>query len=169
MPGSKPPLDRTSLSAEDERQRVIEDVLRDQTRREVLREGVYRASGSSQRFRVVAGVLALAALVTWVAPVPGLRPEIPFPIPPADEEAGVHLAAWIQAQQIEAFRQRRGRLPDVLRETGEAIPGMSYERIDAQSYMLTGETERVSVVWTSTDTLDTRLQQAAARLREFGL
>jgi hypothetical protein len=167
MPDREPPPDRTSLSDENERQRAIEGVLRDQARREVLRQSAYRPSGPSLRLRVVAGVLALVALIAWIAPVPGLRPDIPFPMPPAREEAGLHLAAWIQVQQIEAFRQRRGRLPDGLRQTGEAIPGMYYERVDAQTYVLKGETERVSMEWTSSDTLDARLREAAARLRGF--
>ncbi len=165
MPDSEPPLDRRDLSDEKERLRAIEDVLRDQGRREVLRDIVYRYPRTRVRARVTAGMLAVTALAAWFIPVPGLRPEIPFPIPPAEEEAGLRLATWIQVQEVEAFRRRRGRLPDVLREAGEPLPGMSYERIDARAYRLTGATERVAITWTSTDSTDTRLRDSAERLR----
>jgi hypothetical protein len=114
---------------------------------------------------VAAAVLVVAAILLWVAPVPGFRAEIAFPLPPAEERAALEVATWVQAQQVEAFRQRRGRLPDVLRETGEALPGMTYERLDAQRYRLSGATERSTVTWNSSDTLDTQLRNRVARLR----
>ena len=92
MPDSEPPLDRRDLSDEKDRLRAIEDVLRDQGRREVLRDIVYRYPRTRVRARVTAGMLAVTALAAWFIPVPGLRPEIPFPIPPAEEEAGLRLA-----------------------------------------------------------------------------
>jgi len=167
MVDSEPPLDRKSISDETERQHAIEDVLRDQARREVVRGTPHPGRDTSLAARMAAGVLALAALVTWVFPFPGLQPDVPFPLPEAREEAGLHLATWIQAQQVEAFRQRRGRLPDALRQTGETIPGIFYRRVNAQTYMLQGMTERVEVRWTSSDTLDLRLDEAAAPLRGF--
>ena len=74
----------------------------------------------------------------------------------------------VQAQQVESFRQRRGRLPDALREAGEPLPGMTYERIDAGTYRLSGATERMTVVWTPADTLDTRTRETVARLPRVG-
>ena len=160
-----PAHDHRSLSDEKERLRALEEVLRDQARREVLRDVAYRRSGTSLRRRVVSAVLVVAALMVWFLPIPGFRASIPFPLPPEEEQAVLKLATWVQAQQVEAFRQRRGRLPDVLREAGEAMPGMSYERIDAQTYRLSSATERVAIVWNSTDTLDTALRAAVARLQ----
>src|SRR5688572_6559885 len=126
-----PAHDHRNLSDEKERLRALEEVLRDQARREVLRDVAYRRSGPSLRRRVVSTVLVVAALMVWFLPIPGFRASIPFPLPPEEEQAGLRLATWVQAQQVEAFRQRRGRLPDVLREAGEAMPGMNYERLDA--------------------------------------
>ena len=165
MPEIEPPLDRRRLSDERERQRAIEKVLRDQAHRQMLRDVASRGRRPSLAFRIVARTLAVAALVAWLIPVPGLQPEIPFPLPPAEEETGLRLTTWVQAQQVEAFRQRRGRLPDVLRETGEPLTGMTYERVDAHTYQLRGETGHVSITWLSRDTLDTRLHDAATRLR----
>jgi len=160
-----PTRDWRSLSDEKERERVIAEVMRDQVRREVLREVAYRPRGASLRLRIAAAVLVAAALVVWFLPIPGFRARIPFPLPPAEEAARLQLATWVQAQQVEAFRQQRGRLPDVLRELGETLPGMTYERLDAETYRLSGSTERTAFTWLSTDTLDARTRAAADRLR----
>ena len=158
------PGHRESPSEEKERARVLDDVLRDQALRGVLRDVAYRRPRASLRAHVAATVLATIALVTWLLPVPGLRPDIPFPILPADEHAGLRFATYIQAQQVEAFRQIRGRLPDVLGETGEPLPGMTYERLDARTYRLGGATERSSVSWVSSDPLTALLREADKRL-----
>ena len=158
------PPDRYSPSEEKERLRAGDDVMRDQALRDVLRDVAYKRPRASLRAHVAATVLAMIALVTWLLPVPGLRPDIPFPIPPADEHAGLRFATYVQAQQVEAFRQTRGRLPDVLQETGEPLPGMSYERLDARTYRLGGATERSSVNWVSSDSLTALLRDADKRL-----
>lgn len=165
MPENEPqPLDRENLSDDKERLRAIEEVLRDQARREVLRDFAYRHPQASLATRIAAAALALSALVTWSIPFSGLQPDIPFPILPADEIAGLRVATYIQAQQVEAFRQTRGRLPDVLLETGEPLPGMTYARLDARTYRLGGATERSSVVWVSSDSLSALLDSADKRL-----
>lgn len=162
------PLDRRDLSDDKERGRIVEDVLRDQARREVLRDIAYRRPSASLRTRIVAAVLALGAVALWLFPIPGLQPDIAFPLPPAEEEAGLRLAAFMQAQQVEAFRQTSGRLPDVLRETGEPLPGIDYLRLDAHTYRLTGVTERARINWLSSDSLPALLgDSGAARLRAF--
>jgi hypothetical protein len=161
-------LDRRSMSDEKERQRALEEVLRDQARREVLREIAYRDTGASLRRRLVTSALVVAALLVWLVPVPGFRASIPFPLAREEEEAALRLATWVQAQQVEAFRRRRGRLPDVLREAGEPLPGMTYERIDAGTYRLSGATERTTVIWSPTDTLDTRTRQRVDGLPGVG-
>ena len=167
MSESRSPRGRRSSSDDRERLSAIEEMLRDQARREQLRGAAYRWSRTSLRARVAVGVVVLAAFLTWLIPVPGLEPDIPFPMPPEEEEAGLRLATYVQAQQVEAFRLNRGRLPDVLRETGEPLPGMSYQRMDARTYRLSGVTERVSVSWISSDSIDSLLRDSARRVRGF--
>lgn len=154
------PLDRKSISDDKERARFVEEVLRDQARREVLRDVAYRRPRASFQMRVAAGVLGLIALAAWVLPVPGLRPNIPFPMDQADEEVALRVAAFIQAKQVEAFWMESGRLPDQLRETGEPMPGIMYERLDARTYTLRGITERATIHWISTDADSTLLGKA---------
>ena len=165
MSESQSPRGRRSFSDDRERLRAIEEVLRDQAWREQLRGAAYRRSRTSLRARIAAGVLVLAAFFTWLIPVPGLEPEIPFPMPPEEEEAGLRLATYVQAQQVEAFRHASGRLPDVLRETGEPLPGMTYYRMDARTYRLSGATERVSVSWMSSESLDSLLRDSVRQVR----
>ena len=159
------PLDRRSLSDDKERNRILEEVLRDQARREVLRDIAYRVPRSSLRTRIAAAALGVVALVLWLAPIPWLRPDIPFPLPRLQEDAGLRVAAYVQAQQVEKFRRAAGRLPDVLRETGEPLPGFDYQRIDAHTYRLKAVTERDTVNWVSSDSVATLLGGAGrARL-----
>jgi hypothetical protein len=157
--------DRYDLSDDKERNRILEEVLRDQARREVLRDIAYRRPTASLGTRVTALVLALAALGFWLLPMPSLRPTIAFPLAATAEEAGLRLAAYVQAQQVEAFRSTTGRLPDLLRETGEPLPGLEYRRLDARTYQLTAVTERDTVRWVNSDSFPTLLgDSAAARL-----
>jgi hypothetical protein len=169
MPGREhTPLDRDrdTLSDDKERNRILEDVLRDQVRREVLRDVAYRRPTASLRVRITAGVLTLAATIVWLVRIPGLTAEIPFPLQPAEEEVGLRLATYIQAQQVETFRQTTGRLPDMLRETGEPLPGMTYERVNSFTYRLQGATERDTIAWVSSDSFPALLgNSGAARLR----
>jgi hypothetical protein len=169
MPEREPlDRDRDSLSDDKERNRILEEVLRDQARREVLRDVAYRRPTASLRTRIAAAVLTVAALIVWFAPIPGLRPEIAFPMPAAEEEIGLRLAAYIQAQQVETFRLTTGRLPDLLRETGEPLPGMTYDRVNSYTYRLQGITERDTVDWISSDSFPALLgDSAATRLRAF--
>lgn len=155
------PGDRKGVSDDKERNKILEELLRDQARREVLREIAYRRPRSSPRTRLIAAGLALVALVLWFGPIPGLKPDIPFPLAPADEDAGLRVAAFVQSQQVEAFRRTSGRLPDALRETGEPLPGFDYQRLDAHTYRLRAATERDSISWLSSDSLPALLRGAA--------
>jgi hypothetical protein len=56
-------------------------------------------------------------------------------------------------QRILDYRQRQGRLPDVLWETGEPLPGLAYERIDSRTYLLTGTGPKGPIRFVSGDSL----------------
>jgi hypothetical protein len=102
----------------------------------------------------------------WWLPIPGLSPAIGFPLAPTAEEAGLRLAAYVQAQQVEAFRRTTGRLPDLLRETGEPVPGVDYQRLDARTYLIANMSERDTIRWLSSDSFPALLgDSAATRLR----
>lgn len=169
MAESEPkPLDRHDISDDKERAKALEEVLRDQVRREVLRDVAYRRPAASFRTRIAAAALVVVAMIFWFFPIPAFEPEVPFPLPPIEEDAGLRVAAFIQAQQVEAFRRASGRLPDVLRETGEPLPGIDYERLDAHTYRLRGWTERDTINWVSSDSFPALLGDSGrTRLQEM--
>lgn len=104
-------------------------------------------------------VLYLVALYVWFAAPSWLAPSPPPPVPPERVDAGLRMAVYLQAEQIRVFRDDRGRLPDALDETGEALPGIRYDRIDARTYRLRGIAG--TLAYESTDSLDTFVRDAA--------
>jgi hypothetical protein len=78
---------------------------------------------------VVAGSLALG-------PPALLRGPRPAAVTPGERERGIRAALYLQAQQVEAFRLQRGRLPSSLAEVSVRLPGMEYVRSDSRTYQL---------------------------------
>jgi hypothetical protein len=78
---------------------------------------------------VVAGSLALR-------PPAFLRGPPPAVVTPAEREQGIRAALYLQAQQVEAFRIERGRLPASLAEVSVRFPYMEYVRSNSRTYQL---------------------------------
>ncbi|MBW3533690.1 MAG: hypothetical protein KY453_00515 [Gemmatimonadetes bacterium] len=155
------------VSDDAERTALLIEFLRDQERRA-------RLWVQKPRRRVPAaatlGIVALisAAAWLWMLPPDWVQPNLPPPVPAEFHEAGLRLGMYLQAQQIEAFRRQRGRLPDVLQETGEPVPGMYYRRLNAREYRLHGVTPRLALTYVSTDSLTIFLSNAH-RVVGFGV
>lgn len=147
-----PPKD--ALSDERVREYVVAEVLRDQEAKSMA----WRASerGGASRGRIATAlVLCLAALYVWLGSPTWLDPPPPPEVEPAHEEAALRLAVVLQAQRVLDFRAAQGRLPDVLWETGEPLPGLGYRRIDARTFELTGTGVQRRVVFSTRDSLGT--------------
>ncbi len=140
------------LSDDAERAALLTAVLRSQALN-AIRWDTEPPRRTSTPVKVAAAILVLLAGWLWISPPGWLQPAPPPPVSPQVQEAGLRLAMYIQAQQIEAFRLRRGRLPDVLWETGEPLPGMIYQRLNAREYRLTGFTEAMALTYRSTEPL----------------
>jgi hypothetical protein len=54
----------------------------------------------------------------------------------AERERGVRAALYLQAQQVEAFRLREGRLPTSLREVDVRLSDMEFVRSNSRVYQL---------------------------------
>ena len=147
------------ISDDAERAALLAAILRDHERRSRVWEPP-PPRRSSRPTRIAAAVLGLVAVWLWLLPPGWLQPDLPPPVPVELQEAGLRLGMYLQAQQIESFRRSRGRLPDVLEETGEPIPGMHYRRLDARVYRLHGIAASVALTYTSTDTLSVFLSNA---------
>lgn len=81
------------------------------------------------------GVFCLAAGLALFPP--GWLAGRPAPIPTTGEwDRGVRAAVFLQAQQVEAFRLREGRLPDTLDELPARIPGLAFVKSNNRVYQL---------------------------------
>ncbi len=125
-------------SSQEERDRLIAEALahaeaRDALYRpptEILPSGRWRGA-LALVLLVLSGILA-AAPPSWLRGAP--RPSV------SDQERalGVRVALELQAEQIDAFRQRTQRLPADLTELPAALPGIRFVRSDDRLYQLVG-------------------------------
>lgn len=138
-------------SSQEERDRLVAEALahaeaRDQLYRpptEILPSGRWR-SALGLVLLVLSGILA-AAPPSWLRGAP--RPAV------SDQQRtlGVHVALQLQAEQIEAFRNRTQRLPAGLEQLPAALPGIRFVRSDNRLYQLVAYgPDRRPVVWEST-------------------
>ncbi|NNL30815.1 MAG: hypothetical protein HKO77_07315 [Gemmatimonadetes bacterium] len=105
-----------------------------------MQDAIYRVpleSGASRRWK---GVIATAVFVVAMM-LAGLPPAflVPDPTPPltATERAGgIRMALLMQAEQIEAFRARSGRLPSSVAEVENTVPGIRFVRSSNRVYQL---------------------------------
>jgi hypothetical protein len=138
------------VSEEQERARVLAEVLRDHA----LRADVARHTEGrrERRRRVRRGVLVvtwMAVAYVWIATPSWLRVEAPPEATVAEEARSLRVNVFLQTQAIEAYRMERGRLPYVLQEAGPPFRGMEYWRRDSRSYDLQGRSDRVILRYTS--------------------
>ena len=154
-----------TLSSNTEREAVVASVMRDQAERTVIRASM-RPHGPKPLLPQLTGLAistALAAYV-WFGSPDWLEPD-PIPLPPVEVElATLRSVMFIQAQAIEHYREHNGRAPAFLEEAGPARPGVVYSRIDAQSYRLRGQADRVLLTYASRDSLALFLGSAGEAL-----
>ncbi len=150
MPENDPTSSRPRKKTGNETADLVAQVLEEQQRREAAQS---KAPPSRSRTRVAAislPVLASFSFYLWFATPAWVTPTVPDPVPPAQAQAGLRVAMYFQIQRIEAFRQQNGRLPDTLEETGNAPAEMTYERLDARTYRLSGSSRGTSLTYEST-------------------
>ena len=85
----------------------------------------------------------------WLASPSWTRIEPPPEQSVASETESLRLNIFLQSQAIEAYRLRRGKLPDVLQQAGPPFPGMDYRLKDSRSYELEGSSRRVRLRYES--------------------
>ena len=99
--------------------------------------------------------LVVFALYLLIAP-PSWRGWVtvhPIEAPPAQQQMdGLRVAMYLQAQRIEAYRQKHGALPTSLEDAGSATPGVEYHR-QGGSYQLVGTSGQAALVYDSSESL----------------
>ena len=89
---------------------------------------------------------------------------MPDPVTAEKAEAGLRVAMFFEAQKIENFRQTTGRLPDTLAEIGSTASEMTYQRVDARTYQLVGESRGVTLTFNSDQAIQQFVGDAMDRL-----
>jgi len=154
-----------SLSSENERASVVASVMRHTAERTMVR-ATQRPPGPKPLFPQLVGLALSTALAVYVwFGSPGWLEPDPIPLPPvAVEDATLRSVMFIQAGLIEDYKDRNGRAPAFLEEAGPALPGVKYERRDAQTYFLHGKGDRVRLSYSSGDSLTVFLGAAGEAL-----
>ena len=93
----------------------------------------------------------LVALAAWLSASPPawLRGDPPAAPTVQDQARGLRAHLFLQAQQIEAFRLREGRLPASLDEVPGAAGDLRYVRSNNRVYQLVASDGRATVVYDS--------------------
>jgi len=158
-------VDRVSLSSRGERDALLASVLRHDAERKQAQATTPHPGPKPLGPQLLALALStVVAVYVWFGSPAWLSPD-PVPLPPlSEEQTSVQAAVWLGTQQVESFQRRNGRVPGI-QEVGSLPPGVRYERLDAQSYILVGEGDRVAVSYSSGEPRDD-LRAAAGRILE---
>lgn len=132
-----PPTDRASRA--EERERLVAEVAAIAETKDVqfqrLPPGPARQGGWKMPAALV--ILLLAVVVAAFPPL-GQGGET-TPGPSTEElQRGLRAALYLQAQQVEVFRIREGRLPRSLDEVPVRIPGIRFVRSNNRVYQVVG-------------------------------
>lgn len=145
---------------------LVSEVLQDAKRREEARSRKAPVGRSRQRFAAVSLPLAGAfSFYIWFGNPAWVTPTMPDPVNAEKAEASLRVAMFYEAQRIESFRQESGRLPDSLGELGGTPPAeMTYQRVDARTYQLTGQNRGVTLTFNSDQAIQQFVGDAMNRL-----
>lgn len=153
-PQENPDRPELAMSSDDARSRALEDVLRHEEERAQARMRAQRRMQRQQTrgLGVRHGVFVLALAATayvWFASPGWARIDRPPPPTPEHQEASLRVAIFLQAQQVEAFRQRTGHLPAELAKAGPPLPGIVYTRTPRGTYHLEGQNDTLVLFYSS--------------------
>lgn len=162
---SHEPEPHERVSEERERARALAEVLRDQAERaEAVRQAEMRAATRTRLRRGILVAVWAAVAWIWLGNPAWTRIQPPSPPPLAEDVQALRVNLFLQTQQVEAFREARGRLPWVLQEAGPPLPGMEYRRQDSRSYEIHARSRRVELTWASDRPAGSLSEAAAAVL-----
>ncbi len=135
----EPPTHR--MSRVEDRERILAEALAHAEEQEAQYRLAAVTTETVQRARWKTPLaLVVLMLAGWlaVAPPGWVRGAPPPTLQVGDLERGVRAALYIQAQQIEVYRAREGRLPRELSEVPGALPGIRFVRSNNRVYQLVG-------------------------------
>ena len=155
----QPDPNSPQLSSERQRDIMLAEVLMDAEAKSTARKPG-PARGTTWTRIIVAAVSVAAAVWVWVFPPPFLTQPAPPPQSAARAEAGLRLGVALQVERVLAHRDQVRRLPDLLREVDDTLPGMIYTRVDASTFVLRGRSGDLVLEYRSGDALSEFLGDA---------
>jgi hypothetical protein len=158
-----PPDDAPRVSSQRERDLMLEEVMRNAEEKEILRV-VSKRPGIPVRQLVVAVLLGILGVGSWFIPLPFLDAPPPPRFAPESQEAALRFAVTLQRDRVLDHRVEAHRLPEFIREVGDTLPGVSYERLSGGRFRIDGVTEEASVSYTFPDSLTVFLQDALVQI-----
>ncbi|GMR12094.1 MAG: hypothetical protein BMS9Abin29_0281 [Gemmatimonadota bacterium] len=143
------------LSKGQERAAALVAVLRDQAEK----EGTALRAQTTMRRRNRRGNVALAvsafmAAWVWIFPPDAIRIKRPSQPTVAEEAASLRRAMFLQNSAIQQYRIENGHIPDGLEAAGPAFDGMEYIHLTRREYRLRGRSERVTLSYSSTESIE---------------
>lgn len=160
-----PPDDAPRVSSQRERELMLEEVMRTTEEKETLHV-VSRPPGLPVRRLVVATLVGILGVGCWFVPLPFLD------APPAPEfsaesqQAALRFAVALQRDRVLDHRVDARRLPEFIREVGDTLPGVSYERLSGGRFRLDGAADSVAVSYTFPDSLTDFLGDALIQIAQ---
>jgi hypothetical protein len=145
---------------------LVSQVLKDAAQREEIRSRKAPVGRSRQRVAAVSLPLAGAfSFYLWFGQPAWVTPTLPDPVTTEAAEAGLRVGMYFQARRIEEFRNQNGRLPETLQELGGTPPAeMTYQRVDARTYRLVGQSRGVTLTFNSEEAIQQFVGDAMNRL-----
>lgn len=159
---------RPDVPSGSEHAKVLQEVLEDQARRRSAQTvGVEESRRSAETpFFVQVSLLVTGTLFFYLlffSPAWISAPTAPAPVSQEKVEESLRVAIYMTAKQVQAFQDQTGRLPDDLREVGEAREGLEYHRVDARTYRLVASRGEQTVLYDSTQSLEDFVGAAVER------
>lgn len=129
------------ISRADERERLLAEALAHAEAQDSQYRVIPAEEPVGGRWKVPAALALLAvAGVLALFPPAWIAGAAPSSIPDVEVERGLRAAAYLQAQQVEVFRFRNGRLPESLQEVPGSFPDLDLVKSNSRVFQIVAST-----------------------------
>lgn len=160
-----PPDDAPRVSSQRERELMLQEVMRTTEEKDFLRVPS-TPPGIPVRRLVAAILIGALGVGCWFIPLPFLDAPPAPELSAESQEAALRFAVALQRDRVLDHRVDARRLPEFIREVGDTLPGLSYERLSGGRFQLDGATAEAAVSYTFPDSLTVFLDDALLQIAQ---